>query len=440
MKRKREETNDPKTEHHKQTKKSIQLLGEIKAESFYGEKFQSETHKGYSEFDIVDHVSFFEEEQVFYTQSALFEYIDDNLLLNLKPFSFEKSQSKSGARVFVACSYLKFSDIYETIPQYYRNFYEIIRKDVPCYLYFDIEFSKLENEFLNGDAILRYFLDFLFVEIYKCFQKETNMSHVIILDSSTDKKFSKHLIVKNLVFNSNENAGQFVTYLMRRIKLQKDDNPKLDTLFVKSGESIVSIIDESVYSKNRNFRIYQSSKIGKASYLTLDPESAYPFTSDDNILLECMICNTHKDISHLVKFEISPYSGLDLTGNHISNPTTHVKKYLNSDPVSRSQSQFKYPLLNRFILIELSKREGSPGSIREWISYKNDTMICAIEGNRYCGNIQREHKSNGIFFVISPQQRVYYQKCHDPDCKSYRSPPTPIPPEFLQEAPEPPTT
>ena len=33
----------------------------------------------------------------------------------------------------------------------------------------------------------------------------------------------------------------------------------------------------------------------------------------------------------------------------------------------------------------------------------------------------RQHKSNGILLIIDSRQRRFWQKCHDPDCRSYRS-------------------
>ncbi|RXG55400.1 hypothetical protein Avbf_08231 [Armadillidium vulgare] len=41
--------------------------------------------------------------------------------------------------------------------------------------------------------------------------------------------------------------------------------------------------------------------------------------------------------------------------------------------------------------------------------------------HRYCNNIGREHKSNSVMYVVNLRLGVFYQKCHDPDCKDFRS-------------------
>jgi len=70
------------------------------------------------------------------------------------------------------------------------------------------------------------------------------------------------------------------------------------------------------------------------------------------------------------------------------------------------------------------------GHIRRWIYYEESQMIIYdIGDNRWCGNIQREHKSNHIYYVADLKFSYIYQKCHDFECTHYRSPETPIPPE-----------
>lgn len=49
------------------------------------------------------------------------------------------------------------------------------------------------------------------------------------------------------------------------------------------------------------------------------------------------------------------------------------------------------------------------------------TIVYSISNYRFCERIEREHKSNGVYFVFDLLQGVYYQKCYDPDCKFFRS-------------------
>ena len=68
------------------------------------------------------------------------------------------------------------------------------------------------------------------------------------------------------------------------------------------------------------------------------------------------------------------------------------------------------------------------GFIRRWMFYKHSQIIIYdIDNNRWCGNIQRQHKSNHVYFVADLKFHVLYQKCHDPDCENYKSPGIHIP-------------
>ena len=50
-----------------------------------------------------------------------------------------------------------------------------------------------------------------------------------------------------------------------------------------------------------------------------------------------------------------------------------------------------------------------------------------IIGNRLCANIGRQHRSNHISFVLCVHRGVWYQRCHDYDCRHFRSRETEIP-------------
>jgi len=50
-----------------------------------------------------------------------------------------------------------------------------------------------------------------------------------------------------------------------------------------------------------------------------------------------------------------------------------------------------------------------------------------ITGNyRYCHNIRKHHKKNQVYFLVDPVKKIYYQRCHDPDCQGFQSAKQPI--------------
>lgn len=57
------------------------------------------------------------------------------------------------------------------------------------------------------------------------------------------------------------------------------------------------------------------------------------------------------------------------------------------------------------------------------------TVQYTIAHNRWCANVGRAHKSNGIYFVVDLRRGVWSQRCYDPDCRRFRSDLAPVPPD-----------
>jgi hypothetical protein len=73
------------------------------------------------------------------------------------------------------------------------------------------------------------------------------------------------------------------------------------------------------------------------------------------------------------------------------------------------------------------------GSVRNWAALPDSPCVLFnIKGNRWCGNVDGPHKSNGIFFVVDTAAGAWYQKCYDPQCRSYRSEVMPLPLDVWQ--------
>jgi Herpesviridae UL52/UL70 DNA primase len=60
------------------------------------------------------------------------------------------------------------------------------------------------------------------------------------------------------------------------------------------------------------------------------------------------------------------------------------------------------------------------------------TLWYAIRGRyRYCGRIERHHRSNNVILVVNIGARTVHQRCFDPDCRSYISPSWTLPANAL---------
>lgn len=150
-----------------------------------------------------------------------------------------------------------------------RHFYEHIFIDTKCRLYFDLEYMREHNpEMEMSDSQARFMEDFLsllvslFTEYFEEYLYETNF---LVLDSSTEQKFSKHVIVHSKrLFSSNVEMKRFIDVVCSKLKQQKVGIVKDD----KGKETL--IVDSGVYNKNRCFRMLNSCKYGKSALLVYD--------------------------------------------------------------------------------------------------------------------------------------------------------------------------
>ena len=85
---------------------------------------------------------------------------------------------------------------YLKLPADQRHLYEVIRKDQPRKLYFDIDVDKTleKNKDFDGRLAMDSFFESLVDFIQTYFGIETWRSDFLELDSSSEKKFSRHVI------------------------------------------------------------------------------------------------------------------------------------------------------------------------------------------------------------------------------------------------------
>jgi hypothetical protein len=185
----------------------------------------------------------------------------------MEPRLFSKELSSTGKRAYVASSYGRFVDYYwrKCLPAN-RHYYELIRDETPCRLYFDLEFHKganreiadnisltedLMTEFISelSDEIQSKFGSFLWnlqqqdktggiVNPYLKKKIYFSRKNIVDLDSSTPKKFSRHLIVhlpcQALSANTFE-TGFFVKNFVGRLAEEQANG-----LLLKRGQHVLA--------------------------------------------------------------------------------------------------------------------------------------------------------------------------------------------------------
>ncbi|XP_011362323.1 DNA-directed primase/polymerase protein isoform X1 [Pteropus vampyrus] len=309
---------------------------------------------------------------------------------------------------------------------------------------------------------------------------------VFNLDSSTDEKFSRHLIFQlhDVAFKDNIHVGNFVKKILQpashliasesddgipetrvshfseipvkqgisfskmstgndrgeswtlnskkleRLGSAKQSDPDLSFLVVKNtiGKKHL-FVDLGVYTRNRNFRLYKSSKIGKPVALEVAEDNKFSLTQSDiseenQYFLSSLISNVRfSDTLRILTCDTSQENKQKQV-EYFSSTSTSVE---NIEGFQGSP----YPEVDEFVL-SLVNKNGIKGGIRHWnYFFPEELLVYDICKYRWCGNIGRAHKSNNIMILVDLKNEVWYQKCHDPVCKAenFKSNRFPLPAE-----------
>ncbi|KDR20422.1 DNA-directed primase/polymerase protein-like [Zootermopsis nevadensis] len=363
-------------------------------------------------------------------------------------------QDKFGCRLFLVAhpSVFWFYDSKRSSED--RSSYEIILEHAVCKLYFDLEFSIECNCQHDGNRMVESFIKIVSFHMKKEWDITVNRHHVLDLDSSTEKKFSRHLIfmLPNAVFQDNYNVGNFVKNMCSELRLYINEHSKKEVGAAEGKHSYGNVdrlhvcellvldrrgtyrlfCDEGVYTKNRHFRLYMSSKRNKNAPLIVSKENQYKPTSisrqdkseDMQLFLDSLITYVPVDTNDLrvLKYGHCVKQELQL----VSCPKVPFEGFVSSCDV-----ESPYPEVDKFVNNLIL-----PGRIWRWFYFSSGNhIVYDIIGYRYCGNIGRQHRSNNIKYVVNLTDHIYYQKCYDPDCANYRSAECTLPPEvtFLLE-------
>ena len=244
-------------------------------------------------------------------QAAAFEHADKHLADGGDASCWAVELSSTGRRSYVVASRADFWKRYRMLPPACRHHYEIIRNGEPCHLYFDLEYCLRANPHVDGERMVST----LCAEVKNALAITLGTDappscRIVDLASCTPKKFSRHLIFRltdGSAFADNLHAGRFVHSLCASLVGRRASEPNIAELFVlppasssstagcnaggaAAGDecgagaaaggaaaigtttppaSRVCFVDLSVYSRNRCFRLYSSSKVGKTA--TLQP-------------------------------------------------------------------------------------------------------------------------------------------------------------------------
>jgi len=391
---------------------------------------------------------------------------------------FAKDLSSAGAKLWLVDSFLGFAraaappmpaaeaggPITGAAP---RHLYEVLPEDRPCWLYFDIEFARATNPHVEPGEVASAFRSVLNDFCADMLGAPLDQDWVFESDSTTSEKFSRHMVAKrlqsgpqsapkpaiNLALRSNAQAGLLVSKFIEyaRGRLAKDPSCTARFLFLRGANTgkeatsdLLPIVDASVYSRHRCFRVLFSSKLGKK--VALSPlwdglpvaeacvqqvlESLASFVPDSVELLQHALIPPdwcHRQLSTRKSDDSHPARG--------SVPGAFEKGMVCATP-----SWLLHHLVETWDQVRTFHEHASfstsgPTRVQSVVGRGDgDRYLAAkLARNRFCFCKGASHKSNQIYLVVDCARNCFYQKCHDIDCQGFRSDEFPLPKQLQEE-------
>ncbi|GBG82877.1 hypothetical protein CBR_g36403 [Chara braunii] len=397
--------------------------------------------------------------QIFPRQDMAFQFCDAHQQEagggKLSVFVFE--EHFMGQRRFLVTTYEEFWRRYNHMAPDHRHHYEIIREGCACVRYFDLEFNRAANPDADGESMVDDFLSLLGDALLQKFSVKFQKEWTLELDSTTKDKFSRHLVIRipDRAFKSNIHVGAFVAEVVDGIRCKKEVDERCAHMFVRKESSAdmtgsqrsedgrmvasaIVFIDLAVYSRNRCFRLLLSSKAGKKSVLLpTDRFRCEGGMKMEAAFFESLICNVDdQSAQNLISCAAEDERGFAAVKAWGNSGRDRLDGVGGAISVSQSQKlSSPFPAVDDFIT-EVASVDQCPATIRGcfWVE-EYFVIVYNMMGNRFCENIGRQHKGNNVMYIVDFRVPGYYQKCHDPDCRGFRSPMRPLPLSMVPDLP-----
>ena len=402
---------------------------------------------------------------------------------------FAQEIALGGARYFIVDSYAGFvlehapSSDPDTYPTNFlesqKHLYEVIIDSRPCWLYFDLEYDRKVNLGLHPAKAMEAFRRVAASFCENILGADLDERSMLELDSTTDGKFSMHVVIKRfkrqrkralvetgdatscchiaqdltdeqeLAFVNNAQAGLIVRKLIDYARSRQHDPESLARhLFVAAPRALgehastytakeVCIIDDSVYSRNRCFRLAYNTKFGKSAVLRIAPHCALAIgKSPAARMLSTMASFVPKEAAFF-RHSLIPM-------DHQHYPSAAWRPYRNCDGGAESKyfaaDPVHHELLQYLLMMWDEVRQANeppelfahagPTRVQSCMTVGDDQRLLNIKllNNRFCFRKGASHKSNSIFLVVDQDKHVFHQKCYDrADCGGRSSPDIQIP-------------
>ena len=328
--------------------------------------------------------------------------------INYGTFVFSFEVDSGGQRRYFVTTKEKFWSSYKLDRD--KNCYEVITEGSKSKMYIDLEYLIDENPNKNGEVMTRRLIDSINKVLLDCFQVDNKFKDVLILESTSHQKFSVHLVFKQICFRDNLMIKEFLKFFESHLS---DEDKEL--FAVSHRGKLSTFWDSKVYTKNRNFRLFLSTKYQKPTPLVVAPydESVEASSPSPDVQF--------KVFEHSLVTNVGPDCKILDMAKVIGDPSFKASERSASKFDLRSTKQSPYPELDNFVKSCLKLG----GFIRGWKMEEENRILFIIGGSRFCINVQREHRSNHIFYVCDLRSMTMNQYCHS--CIGFRGPDITIP-------------
>ena len=349
---------------------------------------------------------------------------------------FAEEFSGTGQRRWILTNRKYFWQLYEQIPPKHKHHYEIIEEGVPAKLYFDLEFAKRWNTAANGARMMNILKVELIAFCHVKHAIHVTFADLVDLDSTTLDKFSRHIIVNfadNVCFDNNLSVGVFVKQFCSWLQ-QKAHDDDVKQLFISTGPSGERklFIDLTVYSRNRCFRLLFSSKFLKSSYLTftagqarfvskkpVTPLDRYHAFADTLVTAVTVDADTRviklnvpprprlsSRVSSVITFEVAA-AKVVCHDTRLDGANAWVSRVVHrwgrqTAPWTDEMSQEPTDVTSDSHLWDADLNSGKISKIKSYLAADGglQNVLYFVNGNRFCMNVRRQHKSNSIWFIL----------------------------------------
>lgn len=298
-------------------------------------------------------------------------------------YVFAEDISRDGRKQFFTGTLAQFSAIYESKKN--RHWYECLQENRPSRIFLDVD----ANESICIDDIVQHLRAALnaFVE-----DKLDVVPNIEIIDSSGTNKFSWHIVVTNVVLKNVYHVGAFV----RRLLIWFRNVP------------VMQNIDTAVYTRNRMFRLPESSKFGSPRVLRSNKHWSkllvqVPCTAP----LKCM----EVDGSNPISTSAAP---LALFFEQEDGTWSRIRRNQVATSCSMRCPQALTPVLDWLDTNEQGETQ------RHKIRLKSNGILSVASKSRRCLIAERTHKGNHIWYQVDLTHRQIVQRCMDSDCSGQK--------------------